>query len=238
MITKKQFAAMMDHTIIGVHRDRKDVERMCREALENEFACMYVNQTDVPLARSIIPKGSKTRVGCPVGFPWGTSTTEAKIAEAVDAIDKGANALDVVLNVHELKNGNIDYARKDLKQFVKAVRDKADDVLVKVIIECRFLTRQEKITATELVVESGADYVKQATGETPNYSYLLGDLMLINSVVKGRIGVKASGWVITIEDALSAIEAGGATLIGNDKALEWLKDFDDNRWYEWADKRK
>lgn len=232
MLTKKQFAAMQDHTHIGVYCDQKKVERMCREALENGFACMYVNQCDLSIARKIIPRDSKTRVGCPVGFPWGTSTTESKVAEALDAIDKGANALDVVINVSKLKNGDVEYVRNELKTFVKAVRDKAKDILIKVIVECYYLTREEKLLAANLVAESGADYVKQATGETPHYSYTLGDLKLLKSAVGDRCGVKASGWIINVEDAISAIEVCGATLIGNDMAVKWLKDFDDNRWYE------
>ena len=232
MVTKEQFAAMQDHTCIGVYCEQKKVERMCKEALDHGFACMYVNQCDLPIARKIIPKNSKTRVGCPVGFPWGTSTTESKIAEAMDAIDKGANALDLVINVNKLKNGDVEYVRKELKAFVDAVRAKAKDVLVKIIVECYFLTREEKILAANLVADSGADYVKQATGETPHYSYTLGDLKLLKSAVGNRCGVKASGWIINVEDAISAIEVCGATLIGNALAVEWLNDFDDNRWYE------
>lgn len=236
MLTKEQFAAMQDHTIIGVYCDEKQIVKMCKEALEHGFACMYVNQCDIPLARTIIPKDSKTRVGAPIGFPWGVMTTEAKIAEALDAIDKGANSLDLVINVSKLKNGHTDYVRNELKAFVDAVRAKADDILIKVIVECFYLTRAEKLLAADLVADSGADYVKQATGTTPNYSYTLGDLKLLKSAVGDRCGVKAAGWIINVEDAISAIEVCGATLVGNDLAVQWLKDFDDNRWYETYDK--
>lgn len=232
MITREEFAAMQDHSCLGAYCEEEMVVSMCKEALENGFACMYVMPCFLELARSIIPAGSKTRVGVPVGFPWGANTTEAKIAEAMDAIDKGANSLDVVINISMLKKGDIDYVRNELKAFVNAVRAKADDVLVKVIVECFYLTREEKILAAELVAESGADYVKQATGTTPNYSYTLGDLILLKSAVGDRCGVKASGGLINVEDALSAIEVCGATLIGNKRAMQWLKDFDDNRWYK------
>jgi deoxyribose-phosphate aldolase len=232
MITRKQFAAMQDHSCLGAYCDEKDVARFCHEALDNGFACVYVMPCFVELARSIIPVGSKTRVGTPVGFPWGTSTTVVKIAEAVDAIDRGANSLDVVINISMLKNGHVEYVRNELKAFVEAVRAKADDVLVKVIVECFYLTREEKILAANLVADSGADFVKQATGTTPNYSYTLGDLMLLKSAVGDRCGVKASGGLINVEDAFSVIELCGATLIGNKRAMQWMEDFDDNRWYE------
>ncbi|MCL2000923.1 MAG: deoxyribose-phosphate aldolase [Planctomycetes bacterium] len=232
MVTKEQFAAMQDHSILGAYCEEKDVVQYCKEALEYGFANVYVMPCFIKLARSIIPMGSKTGVGSTVAFPWGATTTEMKIAEGLDFIDKGATSLDMVINVSMLKNGHADYVRNELDGFVKAIRAKKAEVTIKIIVECHYLTREEKFLAANLVAESGADFVKQATGTTPNWSYTLGDLILLKSAVGDRCGVKASGGLINVEDALAAIEVCGATSIGNKRAVQWMKDFDDNRWYK------
>ena len=88
-----------------------------------------------------------------------------------------------------------------------------------------------KVTATEIVAQTGCDYVKQATGTTPNWSYTLGDVKLLKAVAAGRCKVKASGWIMNIEDAIGCVEFG-AERIGNSLALQWLDEFDQNRWYD------
>jgi len=228
-VTKKQFAQAQDHSILGTYCAKADVERFCREAVEYGFASVYVNPCDVKVAKRIV--GSKCAVGTVIGFPQGAATTACKIFEALDAIDNGADELDLVMNVSRLKDGDIDYVRREFLDFVAAVKAKNPGVLVKVIIECHYLTHAEKITATELVAETGCDYVKQATGTTPNWSYTLGDVKLLASVAAGRCKVKASGWIMNIEDAIACMEIG-AERIGNSLGVQWLEEFDQNRWYD------
>ena len=228
MITKKEFAALQDHSILGTYCAKADVERFCREALKYGFASVYVNPSYVTLVKGIV--GDKCAVGTVIGFPQGATTTACKIFEALEAMDNGANELDIVMNVSRLKDGDVDYVRDELSRFVKAVKDKNPKVIVKVIIECHYLTHAEKITATEIVAATGCDYVKQATGTTPNWSYTMGDVKLLKAVAAGRCKVKASGWIMNVEDAIGCAEMG-AERIGNSLAVQWLEEFDQNRWY-------
>ena len=229
MITKEQFAAMQDHSCLGNYVSRADVERFCKEVLEYGFAAVYVNPSDVAFARSII--GDKAGVGTVVGFPQGVATTKSKIYEGLDAIDNGASDLDIVINVSKLKDGDAKYCLDELKAFTKAVKERKSDVTVKVIIECYHLTHSEKITACKIVADSGADYIKQSTGTTPNNSFNLGDIKLFNAIVGDRIKIKSSGWIMNLEDAIGTVEFG-ATRVGNSIAPQWLSEWDENRWYD------
>lgn len=227
-MTKQEFASMMDHSILGATVSRAQVKKFCEEAMEYGFPCVYVNHCDVAYAKSIV--GDKCNVGSPVGFPQGVDSTRVKIFQGIDAIENGASELDIVINVGKLKEGDLDYVRNELTEFVRAMHEKKADVIIKVIIECVYLTHAEKITACEIVAESGADYVKQATGTTDN-SFHLGDIKLMNAVVGDRIKVKSAGAIFNVEDAVGTI-ALGATRVGNDLGPQWLKEFDDCKWFE------
>ena len=229
MISKKEFAAIQDHSILGTYCPEADVRRFCEEALEYGFASVYVNPSYVPLAKSLV--GNRCGVGTVIGFPQGATTTACKIFEATEAIDNGANELDIVMNVSRLKDGDTDYVRNELAAFVKAVKAKDPNAIVKVIIECHYLTHKEKIIATDIVAQTGCDYVKQASGTTPNWSYTMGDVKLLVAAAAGRCKVKASGWIMNIEDAIGCMEMG-ADRIGNSLGVQWLDEFDDNKWYE------
>lgn len=229
MITKEQFAALQDHSILGTYCAKSDVERFCHEALEYGFASVYVNPCYVSLVKSIV--GDKCGVGTVIGFPQGATTTGSKMFEALEAMDNGADELDIVMNVSKLKDGDVEYVENELTEFVKAVKKKNPKALVKCIIECFYLTHAEKITATDIVARSGCDYVKQSTGTTPNNSYTLGDVKLLKAVAGDRCKVKAAGWIMTVEDAIGCAEFG-AERIGNDHGIQWLNEFDENRWYK------
>ena len=122
MITKKQFASVQDHSILGTYCPRSDVKKFCEEVLEYGFAAVYVNPCDVSYAKSIL--GDRAGVGTVIGFPQGATTTRTKIFEALEAIDNGATELDVVINVSRLKDGDTAYVENELTQFVKAVKGK------------------------------------------------------------------------------------------------------------------
>lgn len=229
MITKKEFAALMDHTCLGTHVPKEKVKRFCEEVLKYGFAAIVVNPCDVSYAKSLLQ--DKAAVGTVIGFPQGVSSTKTKIMEGENAIDDGADELDIVINVSRLKDGDYTYVLNELTQFVKAMKAKKQTAVVKVIIECFYLTHAEKIKACELVIASGADYVKQSTGTTPTNSYTLGDTKLLNAIAGNKIKVKASGWINNIEDAIGCAEFG-ASRIGNSKGVQWLEEFDDNHWYD------
>lgn len=229
MLTKEQFAAMQDHSCLGNYVSKADVIRFCNEVLEYGFAAVYVNPSDVKLAKSII--GDKAGIGTVIGFPQGVNTTQTKIFEGLNAIDNGANELDIVINISKLKDGEHDYCRNELTEFTKAMKAKKQDVIVKVIIECYYLTHAEKIAACHIVADSGADFIKQSTGTTPNSSFNLGDIKLMNALVGDRLKIKSAGWIINLEDAIGTVEFG-ASRIGNSIAPQWLSEWDENHWYD------
>jgi len=229
-ITKQEFAALQDHSILGPTVTKAQVKQWCEEALKYGFACVYVNPCDAELAKSIL--GDKINLGIPVGFPQGIVSTQTKIAEGLDAIEKGANELDMVINVSRLKDKDDDYVRNELNLFVKTMKEKNPDVIIKIILECPLLNREEKLRGANMIADSGADFVKQATGSTPRFSYLIGDIKLLKKAVGDRIKIKSSGAMgVCVDDALATAELG-VDRIGNDYAADWMEDFDQNSWLD------
>ena len=230
MITKQDIARTMDHSILGTYCSKESIEQACREAVEYGFASLYVTPSFVKRVKELV--GDKCAVGVAIGFPWGTHTTATKIFESLEAIDNGATELDIVINVSKLKAGDTDYVYNELSEWVKACKGKNPNVICKAIIECFYLTHEEKIKAVDIVARSGCDYVKQATGMTPNSSYTYGDVLIMKKVAAGRCKIKASGWLMNVEDCIACLEAG-CERVGNDHGPQWIdKDYDNNRYYK------
>ncbi|MGU8581572.1 deoxyribose-phosphate aldolase [Clostridium perfringens] len=205
---KQQLAKMIDHTILKPEADKASIEKLCKEALEYNFASVCINPTNVELAAKLL-KGSEVKVCTVIGFPLGANTMEVKAFETKDAIAKGADEVDMVINIGRLKDKDYEYVEKDIKAVVDAADKKA---LTKVIIETCLLTEEEKVKACELAKKAGADFVKTSTGfstggATPE------DIKLMRETVGPEMGVKASGGVRSIEDAEAVIK-NGATRIG------------------------
>ena len=203
---KQQLAKMIDHTILKPEADKASIEKLCKEALEYNFASVCINPTNVELAAKLL-KGSEVKVCTVIGFPLGANTMEVKAFETKDAIAKGADEVDMVINIGRLKDKDYEYVEKDIKAVVDAADKKA---LTKVIIETCLLTEEEKVC--ELAKKAGADFVKTSTGfstggATPE------DIKLMRETVGPDMGVKASGGVRSIEDAEAVIK-NGATRIG------------------------
>ncbi len=199
---------MIDHTALKPDTTRAQVEKLCEEAREFNFASVCVNPTWITLAADML-KGAEAKVCTVIGFPLGATTTETKSFETKDAIEKGATEVDMVINIAELKAGNDDYIVEDIKAVVEAAKGKA---LVKVIIETCLLTDEEKKRACELAVKAGTDYVKTSTGFSTGGA-TAEDIKLMRETVGPEIGVKASGGVRDLEGAQAMIDAG-ATRIG------------------------
>ncbi len=194
--------------------------KLCREAKEREFATVFVNSYWVPLAVQEL-KGSTVKVGTTVGFPLGACMTSVKAFEAAEAVKAGAGEVDMVINIGALKDGDLDTVRKDIEAVVGAARSEAArkkaQVTVKVIIETCCLTGEEKLTASRLVVEAGADFVKTSTGFGSGGA-TVEDVRLIYKTVAGRARVKAAGGIQTFEQAKALIEAG-ASRLGTSKGV-------------------
>jgi deoxyribose-phosphate aldolase len=168
-------------------------------------------------------EGTAIRVGIPIGFPLGGHTTAIKVAEAVEAVARGARVLDMVINVSRLKSGDHEYVRKDIAEVIQSTRG----IEHKVILETCYLTQQEKRTACRLIVEAGADYVKTSTGFGPAGA-TVEDVRLMKGAVAGRAKIKASGGIRDWKTAQAMLEAG-ADRIGTSASLkivaEWRELF-------------
>lgn len=227
MISKEEFAKMQDHSVLEADTTEEIVKNHIKEALEYGFVTVYVHPCYVKMANEIV--AGRLNVGTTVGFPLGANTTKVKITEGLEAIENGANELDIVINISKLKSGDYGYVQRELEEFVSAMKNKNSSIVVKVIIETSYLTHDEKITACKLVVASGADYIKNSTGCAPT-GFKIGDIRLIKKTVGDSIKVKASAGITTIEDALAAIQEG-AVRIGENTAVKLLREFDKQLWY-------
>lgn len=205
---EKNFARMIDHTLLKAEATKEQIEKLCAEAKQFNFASVCVNPTWVKRSSELL-KGTDVLVCTVIGFPLGANTPAVKAFEAKDAIANGAKEVDMVINIGALKDKNYDLVQADIAAVVEAAKDSA---LVKVIIESCLLTDEEKVKACELAVAAGADYVKTSTGFSTGGA-TAEDIALMRKTVGPELGVKASGGVRSLEDMKKMVEAG-ATRIG------------------------
>lgn len=201
-----ELAKYIDHTLLKPDATMSQVEKLCQEADTHGFFSVCVNPTHVKKSAELL-KDSETKVCTVIGFPLGASTSSVKAYETVDAIENGADEIDMVINVGALKSGNHDLVRDDIESVVEA----ANATLVKVIIETCLLTDDEKRIACQLAKEAGCDFVKTSTGFSGGGA-TVDDVALMKTVVGENIEVKASGGVRSREDALAMIEAGASRI--------------------------
>ena len=214
---KAQIAKMIDHTILKPEATEKEVLKLCKEAVEYNFASVCINPSMVPVAATAL-EGTDVEVCTVIGFPLGATTTEVKAFETKDVIEKGATEVDMVINVGKLKERDLEYVKNDIKAVVEAAKDKA---LTKVIIETCLLTDEEKVIACQLSKEAGADFVKTSTGFSTGGA-TAEDVALMRKTVGPHIGVKASGGVRTHEDMVEMVKAG-ANRIGTSNGVKLLQ---------------
>ena len=148
----------IDHTNLKNTSTLKDIEKLCDEALKYKFASVCVYPYYVPLAKSLL-KDSNVDVCTVIGFPSGMSTKEVKVYEAIDAVEKGATEIDMVINVAALKNKDYDYIKEEIEE----IRDAIDGKVLKVIIETCLLTEEEIIKMTEICNETFVNFIKTST---------------------------------------------------------------------------
>lgn len=210
-------ASYIDHTLLKPETTHEQIVQLCKEAAEYKFASVCVNPAWVSAAAAEL-QGSTAKVCTVIGFPLGASTSETKAFETADAIAKGAGEIDMVINIGALKSGNNDLVKKDIEAVVSAAKGKA---LVKVIIETALLTDEEKVTASRLSKEAGADFVKTSTGFSTGGA-TVEDVKLMRETVGADLGVKASGGVRSLEDVQAMIEAG-ASRIGASSGVQIMQ---------------
>ena len=204
---------LIDHTNLRPDALHSDIEILCKEAIQYKFASVCINPVYVPYAKSIL-KDENPKVCSVVGFPLGADSEEMKYAEARFLIFQGVDEIDMVMNIAFLKERKLDLVKNEIKKVVEA----ADGNCVKVIIETSLLNQYEKDLACNIVMESGAAFVKTSTGFSSSGA-TLEDVRLIKKLVGDRVGIKASGGIKTKNEALKLIEAG-ATRIGTSRGVE------------------
>jgi deoxyribose-phosphate aldolase len=212
-------AALIDHTILKPEVTRHDVERLCKEAIENHFASVCVNPVFVPLVRRVL-SGSKVKNCTVIGFPFGANLSESKVNEARAALAAGAEELDMVIHVGGLKAGDNEAVLADIRGVAQAAH--AGGAICKVIVETSLLSEEEKERACRIACEAGADFVKTSTGFSTGGA-TLADVALMRRVVGPVVGVKASGGVRTLDDLLKMVEAG-ATRIGTSGGVKIVQE--------------
>lgn len=218
-LTRASLATYMDHTLLKPEATAADIDRVVAEARQFGTASVCVNPYWVARAAAGLA-GSGVKTCTVIGFPLGATSTASKVAETRDATAHGAQEIDMVINIGELKAGNDDAVRSDISAVANAAHEAG--ALLKVIIETCLLSNEEKRRACELSVAGGADFVKTSTGFSTGGA-TTADITLMRETVGPELGVKASGGIRTLEAAIAIIEAG-ATRLGVSAAVSILEE--------------
>ena len=205
----RDWASLVDHTLLKPEATEDDIRRLCAEAVQYRFASVCINPTWVRHAACHL-RGTSVPVCTVIGFPLGATLADVKAYETRRAISHGAREVDMVINIGALKSGDDCLVEYDIRQVVEAAHE--FDVLCKVIIEAALLTDEEKVRACVAAKRAGADFVKTSTGFAKGGA-TVADVQLMRRTVGPEMGVKAAGGVRGLEEARSMIEAG-ATRIG------------------------
>lgn len=225
-MTVADFARYIDQTLLKPDSTRRDARLLCEEAKGRGFASVCLLPSWVADAAEIL-EGSGVGVCTVVGFPHGIAPAQAKAAEAATAVADGATEVDMVINISALKSGSDLLVMDDIQSVVDAASP--GGALVKVILECAYLTDDEKRRAARMAVEAGADFVKTSTGfAVPAIGVPVGatidDVRLLRATVGPEVGVKAAGGIRNVADALAMIEAG-ANRLGTSAGVSLVEAF-------------
>ncbi|MBQ5326940.1 MAG: deoxyribose-phosphate aldolase [Oscillospiraceae bacterium] len=222
-MTNQEILARVDHTLLKADATKADIKRICEEAMENNTASICINPGFIEYAVGIM--GDKIPVCTVIGFPLGAMTTAAKVFEAKDAIEKGAQEVDMVINISRAKDSDFEYITEEIRQIKQAVGDK----ILKVIIETCLLTDEEKIALCKCVTDAGADYIKTSTGfSTAGATFH--DIELFAKYCEGKCKIKAAGGIRSREDMVKFIELG-ADRLGTSSAIKILNGADAGNSY-------
>jgi deoxyribose-phosphate aldolase len=223
----EELAKTIDHTLLRPEGTASDVERLCREAARHHFAAVCVFPYFVPLAHAML-RSADVKVCAAIAFPFGAEAARTKIVAAEEAVRRGADEVDVVINVPAMLSGDFGRVRDELAGVVRGVHLRAVNsgsgaVIVKAIIETCYLSTKMKKLACRIVEQAGCDFVKTSTGVGP-HGATVHDVELLRECVGARVGVKASGGIRTCADALRMINAG-AGRIGTSAGVAIVREF-------------
>lgn len=205
----------IDHTNLKVNAQKSDILRLCNEAIEYDFAAVCVHPYYVRCCKEILVD-TKIKVCTVIGFPLGQNTTDTKIFETKEAINNGADEIDMVINIAALKDQKYDYIKNEINEILKVCNGK----LLKVIIETCYLNNDEIIKMTEICNETSTNFIKTSTGFGTRGASIE-DIMIINKSKNKNLEIKASGGIKTIDDTLNYINLG-VSRIGTSSGVEIL----------------
>lgn len=226
-LTREQLAKTIDQTLLSPTATLQAIHGLCVTAKRNHFAAVCINPSYIPIAKKVL-SGSDVKICSVVGYPLGANSIETKVFEARDNVKKGADELDVVVNIGMIKSGNYSYIEKEIGIIISVIRREQmaeynKHINVKIVIENGSLTKEEVKKVCKIVEESGADFIKTSTGFGVR-GVELDDVRLIREVVTRNIGVKAAGGIRTFKDAQALIDAG-ATRIGTSSGINILEEY-------------
>ena len=222
---REELSKSIDYTNLNPDATVRDIEKLCQEAIKYNFASAVVNPFYVNIAHRLL-RDSVVKVGTVVGFPFGETTTGAKVHETREVIDLGADEIDMVMNVGAFKSGLLEEVYHDIRSVVEAVRrqevEVGRDITLKVIIETGLLSsNEEKIRAAQIVERAGADFVKTNTGFTKGGA-TVEDVELLRANIPFEMGIKASGGIRTAEQAIALLNAG-ANRLGTSSGVQIIE---------------
>ncbi|QQR97123.1 MAG: deoxyribose-phosphate aldolase [Sphingobacteriales bacterium] len=195
-------AKYIDHTLLKATATTKDIEQLCFEAIKHHFYAVCINPCYISLCKNILTN-SNVNIATVVGFPLGAMQAKSKLYEAEQAIHTGANEIDMVLNIGFLKSN----LYQEVEDEITTIKKSIGEHTLKVIIETCYLTREEKITATRIVLNSGADFIKTSTGFGTGGA-TFEDILLFKEIAGNNLKIKASGGIKDAETAMKYISLG------------------------------
>lgn len=207
----------IDHTLLKPNAHAEDFIKAAEIAKKYECASLCIPASFLNIAAPVL-QGTQTLLCTVVGFPFGYSDTNSKLAETVYALECGALEVDMVINIVELLSGNYDCVSKEIEILARQCHLK--NAKLKVIIETAYLNDEQKVKACRLAQEAEADFVKTSTGYAPSGA-AMEDIVLMHKTVGGKMGIKASGGIQSKEFMLALIKAG-ATRIGTSRTTSIL----------------
>ena len=220
---QREVLAIVDHTLLLQTATWEEIKAICDDGMKYETASVCIPTCYVKQAKEYM--GDKCKVCTVIGFPNGNYTTATKVFETKDALENGADEIDMVINVGMLKAGEYDYVLNE----IKAIKEACGDHILKVIIETCLLTDEEKIKMCEIVTESGADFIKTSTGfSTAGATFA--DVELFAKYVGPNVKIKAAGGISPMDDAEKFVELG-ASRLGTSRIVKIVKNQDSEGGY-------
>lgn len=208
----------IDQSLLKPEATATDIEKLCNEAKKYNFHAVCINPCYISLAKEFL-RGSSVKICTVIGFPLGADTAETKLYSAMDAKLKGAQELDIVMNIGLAMAGEWQRVYRELRDIIIAT----EGVIHKIIIETGLLSEEQIRRATEMVLKTGAEFIKTSTGFTAR-GVSLDDLKIIKEVAVNALKIKASGGIRTLKQAMELIEAG-ASRLGTSKGVEIVKEW-------------